>query len=44
MEVFIVDKDIVIINDKLVIIIGVMGNFIDVERRKCEEEIVKLYK
>lgn len=24
--------------------IGVTGNFIDAERRKCEEEIAKLYK
>lgn len=38
------DKDIVITNDKPAATIGVTGNFTDAERRKCEEEIAKLYK
>lgn len=38
------DKDIVITNDKPAATIGVTGSFTDAERRKCEEEIAKLYK
>lgn len=38
------DKDITVINDKPATTIGVTGNFTDAERRKCEEEIAKLYK
>lgn len=38
------DKDIVITNDKPATTIGVTGNLTDAERRKCEEEIAKLYK
>ncbi|XP_068790506.1 kinesin-1 heavy chain isoform X2 [Struthio camelus] len=44
LEAFAVDKDITIINDKPAATIGVTGNFTDAERRKCEEEIAKLYK
>ncbi|XP_030908299.1 kinesin-1 heavy chain isoform X2 [Melopsittacus undulatus] len=44
LEVFAVDKDITIVNDKPATTIGVTGNFTDAERRKCEEEIAKLYK
>ncbi|XP_061852198.1 kinesin-1 heavy chain isoform X2 [Colius striatus] len=44
LEAFVVDKDITIINDKPAATIGVTGNFTDAERRKCEEEIAKLYK
>lgn len=44
LEAFAVDKDIVITNDKPAATIGVTGNFTDAERRKCEEEIAKLYK
>uniref|UniRef100_G1NUV6 Kinesin-like protein n=1 Tax=Myotis lucifugus TaxID=59463 RepID=G1NUV6_MYOLU len=44
LEAFTVDKDIVITNDKPAATIGVTGNFTDAERRKCEEEIAKLYK
>ncbi|XP_027745973.1 kinesin-1 heavy chain isoform X2 [Empidonax traillii] len=44
LEVFAVDKDITVINDKPATTIGVTGNFTDAERRKCEEEIAKLYK
>uniref|UniRef100_F6TKP6 Kinesin-like protein n=1 Tax=Macaca mulatta TaxID=9544 RepID=F6TKP6_MACMU len=44
LEAFTVDKDIAITNDKPATTIGVMGNFTDAERRKCEEEIAKLYK
>lgn len=44
LEAFTVDKDIVITNDKPAAPIGVTGNFTDAERRKCEEEIAKLYK
>ncbi|XP_063270932.1 kinesin-1 heavy chain isoform X2 [Prinia subflava] len=44
LEAFAVDKDITIINDKPATTIGVTGNFTDAERRKCEEEIAKLYK
>lgn len=38
------DKDITVINDTPATTIGVTGNFTDAERRKCEEEIAKLYK
>lgn len=38
------DKDITVINDKPATTIGVTGNFTGAERRKCEEEIAKLYK
>ncbi|KAM9090218.1 kinesin-1 heavy chain isoform 2-T2 [Megaptera novaeangliae] len=44
LEAFAVDKDITITNDKPAATIGVTGNFTDSERRKCEEEIAKLYK
>nr|XP_008532342.1 PREDICTED: kinesin-1 heavy chain [Equus przewalskii] len=44
LEAFTVDKDITITNDKPAATIGVTGNFTDAERRKCEEEIAKLYK
>ncbi|XP_025957325.1 kinesin-1 heavy chain isoform X2 [Dromaius novaehollandiae] len=44
LEAFTVDKDITVINDKPAATIGVTGNFTDAERRKCEEEIAKLYK
>uniref|UniRef100_A0A2K6DDK9 Kinesin-like protein n=1 Tax=Macaca nemestrina TaxID=9545 RepID=A0A2K6DDK9_MACNE len=44
LEAFTVDKDTAITNDKPATTIGVMGNFTDAERRKCEEEIAKLYK
>ncbi|KAM6376168.1 kinesin-1 heavy chain isoform 2-T2 [Alca torda] len=44
LEAFAVDKDIAVINDKPATTIGVTGNFTDAERRKCEEEIAKLYK
>ncbi|KAM9200119.1 kinesin-1 heavy chain isoform 3-T3 [Mergus octosetaceus] len=44
LEAFAVDKDITIVNDKPATTIGVTGNFTDAERRKCEEEIAKLYK
>ncbi|KAK2502150.1 hypothetical protein MC885_001874 [Smutsia gigantea] len=44
LEAFAVDKDITITNDKPAATIGVTGNFTDGERRKCEEEIAKLYK
>ncbi|KAG8516595.1 Kinesin-1 heavy chain [Galemys pyrenaicus] len=44
LEVFAVDKDITVTNDKPAAAIGVTGNFTDAERRKCEEEIAKLYK
>ncbi|XP_035174719.1 kinesin-1 heavy chain isoform X2 [Oxyura jamaicensis] len=44
LEAFAVDKDITIVNDKPATTIGVTGNFTDTERRKCEEEIAKLYK
>uniref|UniRef100_A0A452RLD7 Kinesin-like protein n=1 Tax=Ursus americanus TaxID=9643 RepID=A0A452RLD7_URSAM len=44
LEAFAVDKDITITNDKPAATIGVTGNFTDAERRKCEEEIAKLYK
>lgn len=38
------DKDITIINDTPTPTIGVIGNFTDAERRKCEEEMAKVYK
>ncbi|XP_019363745.1 PREDICTED: kinesin-1 heavy chain [Gavialis gangeticus] len=44
LEAFAVDKDITITNDKPAATIGVTGSFTDAERRKCEEEIAKLYK
>ncbi|EPY86005.1 kinesin-1 heavy chain isoform 1, partial [Camelus ferus] len=44
LEAFAVDKDVTITNDKPAGTIGVTGNFTDAERRKCEEEIAKLYK
>ncbi|ELW48455.1 Kinesin-1 heavy chain [Tupaia chinensis] len=44
LEAFTVDKDVTITNDKPAATIGVTGNFTDAERRKCEEEIAKLYK
>nr|BAH57337.1 fusion protein KIF5B-ALK [Homo sapiens] len=44
LEAFTVDKDITLTNDKPATAIGVIGNFTDAERRKCEEEIAKLYK
>ncbi|XP_037366376.1 kinesin-1 heavy chain isoform X1 [Talpa occidentalis] len=44
LEAFAVDKDITVTNDKPAATIGVTGNFTDAERRKCEEEIAKLYK
>ncbi|XP_060018700.1 kinesin-1 heavy chain isoform X1 [Lagenorhynchus albirostris] len=44
LEAFAVDKDITITNDKPAATIGVTGTFTDSERRKCEEEIAKLYK
>ncbi|XP_075406442.1 kinesin-1 heavy chain isoform X2 [Tenrec ecaudatus] len=44
LEAFTVDKDITVINDKPAATMGVTGNFTDAERRKCEEEIAKLYK
>ncbi|XP_010619620.1 kinesin-1 heavy chain [Fukomys damarensis] len=44
LEAFTVDKDITITNDKPAATIGVTGSFTDGERRKCEEEIAKLYK
>ncbi|KAM7154548.1 kinesin-1 heavy chain isoform 1-T1 [Molossus nigricans] len=44
LEAFTVDKDIAVNNDKPAATIGVTGNMTDAERRKCEEEIAKLYK
>ncbi|KAJ6666654.1 hypothetical protein lerEdw1_020378 [Lerista edwardsae] len=44
LEAFAVDKDTTIANDTPATTIGVIGNFTDAERRKCEEEIAKLYK
>uniref|UniRef100_A0A8D0GMA3 Kinesin-like protein n=1 Tax=Sphenodon punctatus TaxID=8508 RepID=A0A8D0GMA3_SPHPU len=44
LEALTVDKDITITNDKPAATIGVTGNFTDAERKKCEEEIAKLYK
>lgn len=44
LEAFAVDKDTTIINDKPAAAIGVTGKLTDAERRKCEEEIAKLYK
>uniref|UniRef100_A0A452I6W7 Kinesin-like protein n=1 Tax=Gopherus agassizii TaxID=38772 RepID=A0A452I6W7_9SAUR len=44
LEAFAVDKDVAINNDKPAATIGVTGNFTDAERRKCDEEITKLYK
>ncbi|XP_069715477.1 kinesin-1 heavy chain isoform X2 [Phaenicophaeus curvirostris] len=44
LEAFAVDKDTTVLNDKPATAIGVTGNFTDAERRKCEEEIAKLYK
>ncbi|XP_003222006.1 kinesin-1 heavy chain [Anolis carolinensis] len=44
LEAFAVDKDVTITNDTPTATIGVVGNFTDAERRKCEEEIAKLYK
>uniref|UniRef100_A0A8C5V696 Kinesin-like protein n=2 Tax=Microcebus murinus TaxID=30608 RepID=A0A8C5V696_MICMU len=44
LEAFTVDKDITITSDKPAATIGVTGNFTDAEKRKCEEEIAKLYK
>ncbi|KAH0501610.1 Kinesin-1 heavy chain [Microtus ochrogaster] len=44
LEAFTADKDITITNDKAAAAIGVAGSFTDAERRKCEEEIAKLYK
>lgn len=44
LEAFAVDKDTTIINDKPAATIGVTGKLTDAERRKCEEEIAKLYK
>ncbi|KAM5235414.1 kinesin-1 heavy chain [Ctenodactylus gundi] len=44
LEAFAVDKDVTITNDKPAATIGVAGSFTDAERRKCEEEIAKLYK
>ncbi|KAM3821336.1 kinesin-1 heavy chain isoform 2-T2 [Vipera latastei] len=44
LEAFAVDKDITIINDTPTPTIGVIGNFTDAERRKCEEEMAKVYK
>ncbi|KAL7976517.1 hypothetical protein Chor_008466 [Crotalus horridus] len=41
LEAFAVDKDITIINDTPTPTIGVIGNFTDAERRKCEEEMAK---
>lgn len=38
------DKDVTITNDTPTATIGVVGSFTDAERRKCEEEIAKLYK
>ncbi|XP_048366683.1 kinesin-1 heavy chain [Sphaerodactylus townsendi] len=39
-----VDKDVTITNDTPTATIGVVGSFTDAERRKCEEELAKLYK
>lgn len=44
LEAFAVDKDTAIVNDKPAATIGVTGKLTDAERRKCEEEIAKLYK
>lgn len=44
LEAFAVDKDTTVANDTPATTIGVIGNFTDAERRKCEEEIAKLYK
>ncbi|XP_036893706.1 kinesin-1 heavy chain isoform X2 [Sturnira hondurensis] len=44
LEAFAVDKDTTVTNDKPAATIGVTGKFTDAERRKCEEEIAKLYK
>ncbi|XP_037021668.1 kinesin-1 heavy chain isoform X2 [Artibeus jamaicensis] len=44
LEAFAVDKDTAVTNDKPAATIGVTGKFTDAERRKCEEEIAKLYK
>lgn len=44
LEAFAVDKDITVTNETPTATIGVIGNFTDAERRKCEEEIAKLYK
>ncbi|MGC7556631.1 hypothetical protein, partial [Pandoraea pneumonica] len=44
LEAFTADKDVAITNDKPAAAIGMAGSFTDAERRKCEEEIAKLYK
>uniref|UniRef100_A0A8C6Y430 Kinesin-like protein n=1 Tax=Naja naja TaxID=35670 RepID=A0A8C6Y430_NAJNA len=44
LEAFAADKDIMVINDTPTPTIGVIGNFTDAERRKCEEEMAKVYK
>lgn len=44
LEAFAADKDTTVANDTPAAAIGVIGNFTDAERRKCEEEIAKLYK
>nr|XP_034985069.1 kinesin-1 heavy chain isoform X2 [Zootoca vivipara] len=44
LEAFAVDKDITVTNETPTATIGVIGNFTDAERRKCEEEVAKLYK
>lgn len=44
LEAFTADKDIAISSDKPAAAVGMAGSFTDAERRKCEEEIAKLYK
>lgn len=44
LEAFTADKDAAITNDKPAAAVGMAGSFTDAERRKCEEEIAKLYK
>ncbi|XP_070583651.1 kinesin-1 heavy chain [Erythrolamprus reginae] len=44
LEALAVDKDSTILNDTPTPTVGVIGNFTDAERRKCEEEMAKVYK
>lgn len=44
LEAFAIDKDVTITNDTPITNIGVIGNLTDAERRKCDEEMAKLYK
>lgn len=44
LEAFTADKDTAITSDKPAAAVGMAGSFTDAERRKCEEELAKLYK